>query len=107
MSTTANLNSHAKDFFDAAIETTEARDRIGGYCYPTVVSRPRIKLKAIRRSTAGSDRSDVSPRPFVASSESRGKPVSSKIQIHELVGEAYTVLSLAGIIGLLIYHIAG
>lgn len=61
------------------------------YAYPVIVDQPRIKLKAIGRR-AGSD---------------GGHGGSSKLQVHELLGEAYTVLSLVGIVGVLIYHIAG
>ncbi|HEV3343643.1 MAG TPA: hypothetical protein VG125_24945 [Pirellulales bacterium] len=65
------------------------------HTHPAIVDQPGSKLKAIRRSGPGVDRSDVGEGP------------SSKIHIHELVGEAYTVLSLVGIIGVLIYHIVG
>jgi hypothetical protein len=75
--------------------------------YPVMVNQPRIKLKAIRRRGAGSHRSDVGFKPSVTFSESRSKARPPKVHIRELVGEAYTVLSLAGIIGVLIYHIAG
>jgi len=69
--------------------------------------KPRIKLKAIRRRGAGPHRGEASLRPLAAVSESRRKIARSNIRIHELVGDAYTVLSLAAIIGVLIYHIVG
>jgi hypothetical protein len=77
------------------------------HTYPVMVNQPRIKLKAIRRRGAASHRGDVGLKPCVTLGESRSKARPPKVNIRELVGEAYTVLSLVGIIGVLIYHMAG
>jgi len=77
------------------------------HTYPVTVASPRIRLKAIRRRTTGPNRSDVGPKPSVTFTRTPRKTRSSKLHVGELVGEAYAALSLAGIIGVLIYHIAG
>ena len=77
------------------------------HSYPMMVNQPRIRLKAFRRRGVGSHGSDVGSRPSVTVGESRGKTRPPKLHTREFVGEAYTVLSMAGIIGVLIYHIAG
>lgn len=76
------------------------------HTYPVMVNQPRIKLKAIRRRGAGS-RGGVGSHASVTFSKSRSKARPRKLQVHELVGEAYTVLSAVAIIAVLIYHIAG
>ena len=103
------MSNSAANLLDAAIEIKNVNDLVGRNAATSPMSRRhgRTKLKTLRRAEAASPAASRSSRPCREARPVRAskQPDAFGSRARQILAEAYAVVSLLTVIGLLLYKI--